>query len=160
MEALTRRQTGHQPLQLLPSQPQQAEAEATTSTTTTTTTTTMETTTTTEPEPTYPPLDCGGNGFYQVGGYIDLFIHPFIYLLPGWGELLHLHLLPVHHLQGGGDILQCRFLSDCCCCTFHCAGVGGRPGRAGHRGGAGLAQETPRQARGQQHLWVPGELLH
>ena len=115
MEALTRRQTGHQPLQLLPSQPQQPEEEATTSTTTTTTTTTttMETTTTTEPEPTYPPLDCGGNGFYQVGGYIDLFIHLFIYLLPGWGELLHLHLLPVHHLQGGGDILQCRFLSDC-----------------------------------------------
>ena len=70
MEALTRRQTGHQTLQLLPSQPQQPEEEATTSTTTTTTTTTttMETTTTTEPEPTYPPLDCGGNGFYQVGG--------------------------------------------------------------------------------------------
>ena len=46
----------------------------------------METTTTTEPEPTYPPLDCGGNGFYQVGGaytftlYLYQYIYLFIYL--------------------------------------------------------------------------------
>ena len=35
----------------------------------TTTSTTEETTTTTteEPEQVYPPVQCGGNGFYQVG---------------------------------------------------------------------------------------------
>ena len=45
----------------------------------------MESTTTTEPEPTYPTLDCGGNGFYQVGESlipinINLTIHLYIYL--------------------------------------------------------------------------------
>ena len=41
--------------------------KATTSSTTTISTTTTTTTESEEPEPSYPPMKCGGNGFYQVG---------------------------------------------------------------------------------------------
>jgi len=67
IEVLTQRQTSGYSAETQPRNVILTRPQPTPTTTTPTTTTTSTTITTTELEITYPPVDCGGNGFYQVG---------------------------------------------------------------------------------------------